>query len=77
MFYADFKEKAAHALRQAGKPLTWVELRTAATLPRAYPSSQWVQRMEQEIGLLRRRGPDGIVRWQLRDVPLGADASSG
>jgi hypothetical protein len=55
MSYEDFRDKIAATLRQAGKPLTWTEVRTAANLPQAFPNNQWVHRMETDIGLIRRR----------------------
>jgi hypothetical protein len=71
MSYEDFKVKVAHALRQADKPLTWTEVRTLAALPQAFPNNQWVHRMEQDIGLTRRRETDGIIHWQLKEPVLG------
>jgi hypothetical protein len=70
MSYDEFKEKIADVLRRAGKPITWTEVRTAAGLPQAYPNNQWVHRMEADIGLLRRREPDGIIHWLLKDATL-------
>ena len=67
MTYEDFSSKIAHVLKDAGKPLTWTEIRTTAALPQAFPNNQWVRRMEQDIGLTRRREKDGIIHWQLRE----------
>jgi hypothetical protein len=78
MTYDDFKAKVSDALRRAGKPLTWTEVRTEANLPQAYPNNQWVHRMETDIGLLRRRESDGIIHWLLKDatLDLGSPAPS-
>jgi hypothetical protein len=57
MSYDDFKMKVADALRNVGKPLTWTEVRTLASLPQTSPNNQWVQRMETDIGLRRHAGP--------------------
>jgi hypothetical protein len=70
MSYEDFRDKIAATLRQAGKPLTWTEVRTAANLPQAFPNNQWVHRMETDIGLIRRRESDGIIHWLLKDTTL-------
>jgi hypothetical protein len=70
MTYDDFKEKVGGTLRRAGKPLTWTEVRTEASLPQAYPNNQWVHRMETDIGLVRRRESDGIIHWLLKDATL-------
>jgi len=69
MSYEGFREKVADELRKAANPLTWTEVRTAANLPQAFPNNQWVRRMEEDIGLLRRRS-DGIIHWLLKDAAL-------
>jgi predicted Zn-ribbon and HTH transcriptional regulator len=76
MSYDDFKMKVADALRNGGKPLTWTEVRTLASLPQTSPNNQWVQRMETDIGLRRRCGPDGIIYWQLSNEPHIADPAT-
>jgi hypothetical protein len=65
--YDDFSSKIAEVLRKAGKPLTWTEIRTTAALPQAFPNNQWVRRMEQDIGLNRRRESSGIIHWELKE----------
>jgi len=67
MSYEDFRAKIATTLKQAGKPLTWTEIRTTASLPQAFPNNQWVRRMEADIGLTRRRESDGIIHWELKE----------
>lgn len=64
--YDEFSSKIAKVLREAGKPLTWTEIRTTAALPQAFPNNQWVRRMEQDIGLTRRRESNGIIHWELK-----------
>jgi hypothetical protein len=68
MSYEDFRGKIAAALKKAGKPLTWTEIRTAASLPQAFPNNQWVRRMENDIGLTRRRESNGIIHWDLKET---------
>jgi hypothetical protein len=70
MTYNDFKETIAATLRAAGRPMTWTEVRTAASLPQAFPNNQWVHRMETDIGLVRRRESDGTIHWLLKDPSL-------
>lgn len=65
MPYEIFRSRISEVLRQAGRPLTWTEIRTIATLPQAFPNNQWVHRMEQDIGLIRTRESDGSVHWTL------------
>jgi hypothetical protein len=67
MSYDDFKSKIASVLRAADKPMTWTEVRTVASLPQAFPNNQWVRRMEEDIGLTRRRESDGIIHWELKE----------
>jgi hypothetical protein len=74
--YDDFKSKIAKVLRDAGRPLTWTEVRTAATLPQAFPNNQWVHRMEADIGLIRRRQKDGIIQWELKETLFDAPAQA-
>jgi hypothetical protein len=68
MTYSDFKSKIARVLKEAGRPLTWTEIRTIASLPQAFPNNKWVRMMEGDIGLTRRREKDGIIHWQLKDT---------
>jgi hypothetical protein len=67
MTYHDFKSKIAAVLRASTKPMTWTEIRTVASLPQAFPNNQWVRRMEEDIGLTRRRESDGIIHWELKE----------
>ena len=76
MSYENFKDKIAAALRQAGAPLTWTEVRTKANLPQAFPNNQWVHRMESDIGLVRRRASDGVIHWLLKDATLELDTAT-
>jgi hypothetical protein len=71
MTYDDFKAKIVAALTPAGKPLTWTEIRTSASLPQAFPNNQWVHRLEKDIGLIRRRESDGTIHWLLKDSTIG------
>jgi hypothetical protein len=76
MSYEAFRDKIAATLRQAGKPLTWTEVRTTANLPQAFPNNQWVHRMESDIGLVRRRESDGVIHWLLKDATLELDTAT-
>jgi hypothetical protein len=71
--YDDFKSKIAKVLRDAGRPLTWTEVRTMAGLPQAFPNNQWVRRMETDIALVRRRESDGIIHWSLNESLFDRD----
>ena len=63
--YESFSKAIAKALRAAGKPITWTEVRTAAGLSQAFPNNKWVRKMETDIGLKRQRDEHGIIHWQL------------
>ena len=65
MTYENFRDQIAKTLKQAGKPLTWTEIRTTAKLPQAFPNNKWVHRMEKDIGLERKRDEHGIIHWQV------------
>lgn len=63
MPYEEFRDRVAAALSD-GAQHTWTEVRTAAGFPQLFPNNQWVRRMENDIGLHRHRGPDGVIHWQ-------------
>jgi hypothetical protein len=62
--YEHFRARVRKALEQAGRPLTWTEVRTAARLPQALPNNKWVRTMETDIGL-RREKNKGVIHWSL------------
>src|ERR1051326_903179 len=68
--YEAFSKAIADVLKEAGQPLTWTEIRTAARLPQAFPNNKWVRRMESDIGLKRVRDAHGIIHWQI-ESPSG------
>jgi hypothetical protein len=65
MTYEDFRDTIKNALKAAGGPLTWTEVRTNAKLPQTFPNNQWVHRLEKDIGLERRKDKQGVIHWQL------------
>lgn len=67
MSYEEFRDTIAGTIRQAGKPLTWTEIRTRASLPQKFPNNQWVHRMEQDIHLVRSKDGHGHPQWEIRD----------
>jgi hypothetical protein len=64
--YEDFKAKIEKTLREAGGDLTWSEIRTTAKLSQAFPNNQWVHKLENDIGLERKKDNHGIIRWRLK-----------
>ena len=47
--YAEFREAIREVLSNAGKPLTWTEIRTIAGLSQLFPNNRWVKQMENDI----------------------------
>ena len=63
--YDDFKAAIEKTIREAGKSLTWTEIRTIAKLPQKFPNNQWVHHMEKDIRLQREKDANGIIKWGL------------
>ena len=76
MSYKTFRDKIQRAIREAGGTSTWTEIRTDAKLPQKFPNNQWVHKMEQDIGLERKRDAHGIIRWSLRYTEAHAATKS-
>lgn len=74
--YEEFSKAVSDVLREAGKPLTWTEVRTAARLPQAFPNNKWVRRMESEISLKRDRDAHGIIHWSIGNSDSGLFSGS-
>jgi len=66
MTYEDFRTAIERALIEAGKPLTWSDIKQRAGLPQKVPNNKWVRQMEIDIGLIREKGKDGRMLWRLR-----------
>ena len=64
--YAEFRAVIERVLQEAGKPITWTEVRQTASLSQKFPNNQWVHRMEADIGLVREKNKGGIILWSLR-----------
>lgn len=75
MTYDSFRDKIRETLKGAGSPITWTEVRTMAGLPQLFPNNQWVKRLEQDIGLLRKRDQRGVILWQLGEAGLNAETN--
>lgn len=65
MIYEVFSEQIKAVLNLSKTPLTWTEVRTKAKLPQKWPNNQWVHRMEKDIGLIRDRDDNGIIKWKI------------
>ncbi len=65
MRYDEFKTSIQRHLRGHRKGPTGVELREALSLPYDRPCPEWTRRLEEEIGLVRRRGTGRALVWGL------------
>ena len=65
MTYEEFCGQVKAALSSSGTPITWTEVRTIAKLPQKWPNNQWVHRMEKDIGLVREKDSNGIIKWSI------------
>ena len=65
MSYQEFRDKVKAVLYSSKDPQTWTEVRTKAHLPQKWPNNQWVHRMEKDIGLMREKDNNDIIRWKL------------
>jgi hypothetical protein len=66
MTYEDFSGQIKTVLKSSKIPMTWTEVRTQAKLPQKWPNNQWVHRMENDIGLIREKDNNGIIRWKIK-----------
>jgi hypothetical protein len=66
MGYEEFRGMVAKALGDAGRALSWREVRVLAKLPQMFPNTQWIHRLEKDIRMERIRSADGVVRWRLQ-----------
>ena len=63
--YEVFKATIERTLQEAGRALTWTEVRTMSGLRQKFPNNKWVHRMEDDIGLIREKTSKGTTLWKL------------
>ena len=66
MRYLDFKDAIHRELRRSPEGLTWLELQQRLKLPYARPCFTWTNRLQNEIGLKRRKGTGRAFLWSLQ-----------
>ena len=66
MRYVDFSNVIRNELLKNSPGLTWGQLKERLNLPYDRPCSEWVNRMEEELGLTRVRGTGRALVWKLR-----------
>ncbi|MDE1822400.1 MAG: hypothetical protein KGJ23_08895 [Euryarchaeota archaeon] len=65
MKYEEFRDAITIHLRLHRRGATWADLKEGLGLPQRTACPTWVRRMEEEVGLRREHGPDGMI-WQIR-----------
>lgn len=65
MHYTEFKAAIQQHLKRKREGATWVELREALALTYERPCPEWTRRLEEEIGLVRRKGAGRALVWAL------------
>ena len=68
MRYDEFREAVRNGLRESSDGMTWKELREELELPYSRPCQSWIHRLEEDIGLVRRRRRGRALIWELRGV---------
>jgi hypothetical protein len=66
MRYEEFRERIREGLRRHPGGRTWAELRDGLGLPYDRPCPEWVDRLEEELGLSRTGGAGRAYVWKLR-----------
>jgi hypothetical protein len=69
MTYLEFKSRIQGHLENHPDGATWRELRDALELPYERPCPEWTRRLENEIGLVRRKGEGRGFNWSLERGP--------
>ena len=65
MRYKEFRDLIQNELLKHPAGLTWVELKTQLNLPYDRPCQTWINKMDQEIGLVRARGEKRAYVWKI------------
>ena len=67
MRYIEFKDSISSELRRNPSGLTWMELKERLSLPYDRPCQSWIERMEEEPGLLRVKGKSRSLVWKVKN----------
>lgn len=65
MRYVEFKAAIQQHLQRNCHGATWAELRETLALPYDRPCPEWTRQLEEEIGLIRRKGTGRSLVWEL------------
>jgi predicted transcriptional regulator len=66
MKYVEFVQSIMQELQNNPSGLTWVELKSRLHLPYSIPCQTWINKMEQENGLVRDKGSGRALIWKIQ-----------
>ena len=69
MSFVEFKNAIHRELRRRPEGLTWIQLQQRLNLPYDRPCQTWTNRLEQEIGLSRKKGSGRALLWRVSGRP--------
>jgi hypothetical protein len=69
MSFVEFKNAIDRELRRRPEGLTWIQLQQRLNLPYDRPCQTWTHRLEQEIGLSRKKGSGRALLWRVSGRP--------
>jgi hypothetical protein len=67
MRYQQFRAAIHQYLESHREGAPWLELKRVLKMPYERPCPEWTRRLEQEIGLTRRKGSGRALIWSLQD----------
>lgn len=73
MRYAEYKAAIQQHLQRNRCGATWLELRETLALPYDRPCPEWTRRLEEDIGLIRRKGSGRSLVWALPPAPISRE----
>ena len=65
MRYSEFKTAIQRHLQTHQEGATWLELREILALPYERACPEWTRMLEEDIGLVRRKGSGRAFVWKL------------
>ena len=69
MSFVEFKNAIDRELRRRPEGLTWIQLQQRLNLPYDRPCQTWTHRLEQEIGLSRKKRSGRALLWRVSGRP--------
>jgi len=66
MKFTEFRDSIQKELLTHPSGFTWIELRDRLSLPYDRPCQNWINRLEQEIDLVRKEQMRGAYVWKIK-----------